>query len=109
MMETIPLGFSVNGVRVERPAVRADQLLIDFLHEALHLTGTKFSCGVGACGACKIAASTEPAGPLMPVLACYARMKAVNGLHITTVEGLQSGEALHPLQLAFLENYAFQC
>jgi len=45
----------------------------------------------------------------MPVLACYARLKAIHGLYITTVEGLQRDGTLHPLQHSFLEHYSFQC
>jgi aerobic-type carbon monoxide dehydrogenase small subunit (CoxS/CutS family) len=104
----IDVKLTVNGASVER-RVRADKLLIDFLHEELDLTGTKFSCGIGACGACKVSVQEAPDSELLPVLACFARMNAVDGMHITTVEGLSSGEALHPLQRAFLDDYSFQC
>lgn len=108
--ETIDLDIVVNGKREQRAGQRADRLLIDFLHEELGLTGTKFSCGVGACGACKVAIQPAEGAPLLPVLSCYARLKAVNGMHITTVEGLAEPDGqLHPLQQAFLDHYAFQC
>ncbi len=99
----------LNGKRIERAKVRADDILVDFLHEELGLTGTKFSCGIGACGACKVALQETSDGPMIPVLACYARLKAINGMHITTVEGLGTSEKLHPLQAAFLEEHSFQC
>lgn len=109
-LETIPtFKLTVNGVPFERQNVRGDELLIDFLHEECGLTGTKFSCGVGACGACKVALQVTAGGPMIPVLTCYARLSAVEGMHITTVEGLGSRDNLHPLQQAFLEDYAFQC
>jgi aerobic-type carbon monoxide dehydrogenase small subunit (CoxS/CutS family) len=101
--------LTVNGEPVERKDVRADDLLIDFLHEECGLTGTKFSCGIGACGACKVALQVTADGPMMPVLACYARLSAIEGMHITTVEGLGCREKLHPLQQAFLDDHAFQC
>ncbi len=104
----IDVKFTVNGGPVER-SVRADKLLVDFLPEDLGLTGTKFSCGIGACGACKVAVQEGPSTELLPVLACFARMNAVDGMCITTVEGLSSGPTLHPLQQAFLDDYAFQC
>lgn len=104
----IDLRLTVNGTPVEQ-RVRADRTLIDFLHEELGLTGTKFSCGIGACGACKVAVQAAPDGELIPVLACFARLNAVHGMHVTTVEGLAPAGTLHPLQQAFLDDYAFQC
>ena len=108
--EEIDLTLFVNGDRIERTAIRADMLLLDFLHEDLGLTGTKFSCGIGACGACKVALQEAEDGPMMPVLACFARLKSINGTRITTVEGLaDSSGAPNPLQQAFLDEHAFQC
>lgn len=107
--DLIDVKLIVNGTSVER-RVRADKLLIDFLHEDVNLTGTKFSCGIGACGACKVAVQATEDGELVPVLSCYARMSAVNGMRVTTVEGLAPDRGtLHPLQQAFLEGYSFQC
>lgn len=87
-----------------------DDLLVNVLHEQLELTGTKLSCGIGSCGACKVVAQKEPGSPKMAMLACYARMDSIERLHFTTVEGLAGpGGELHPLQREFLECYSFQC
>lgn len=101
--------LTVNGTVFEKDDVPADKLLIDFLHEDCGLTGTKFSCGVGACGACKVALQASATAPMIPILACYARLKSVQGMLVTTVEGLGSRDNLHPLQQAFLEDHSFQC
>ncbi|WP_406699709.1 (2Fe-2S)-binding protein [Singulisphaera sp. Ch08] len=101
--------LTVNGKEYERTDARADELLIDFLHEECELTGTKFSCGVGACGSCKVAVQVTKDAPMVPVLACYARLKSVVGMYVTTVEGLEAQGNLHPLQKAFLEEHSFQC
>jgi aerobic-type carbon monoxide dehydrogenase small subunit (CoxS/CutS family) len=111
MSEKIDLDITVNGMQVNRRGVPARQLLVDFLHDdpKLRLTGTKLSCGIGQCGACKVALQESEDGPMMPVLGCYARLGSIDGMHITTVEGLAQNGRLHPLQQAFLEEYAFQC
>lgn len=108
------LQLVINGRAEDFQDVREDALLVDLLH-ARGLTATKYSCGIGACGACKVAvrvAANEPggsAGPWYPLLTCYARARAVQGLEIITTEGLCKDGVLHPLQRAFLEGYAFQC
>jgi len=109
--EKIDLEITINGKQVNRRGVPARQLLVDFLHDdpELRLTGTKLSCGVGQCGACKVALRESKDGPMMAVLGCYARLNSINGMHITTVEGLAQNGVLHPLQQAFLDEYAFQC
>jgi carbon-monoxide dehydrogenase medium subunit len=85
-------------------AVRPNELLLNVLRERLQLTGTKYGCGVGECGACTIYLDGEPA------LACLTLAVAADGREVTTVEGLQgpNGE-LDPLQEAFIEHAAFQC
>lgn len=108
------LRLVINGKVEDFKDVREDALLVDLLH-ARELTATKYSCGIGACGACKVAvraAANEAggaAGPWYPLLTCYARARAVQGLEILTTEGLCKDGVLHPLQRAFLEGYAFQC
>jgi aerobic-type carbon monoxide dehydrogenase small subunit (CoxS/CutS family) len=106
------IAITVNGEVRRLDAVPTDLALIDLLHEELDLTGTKFGCGIGACHACTVAVRPAPGGPLEAVRACQARAVALDGKEITTVEGLapagQAG-ALAPLQLAFLEAFAFQC
>jgi carbon-monoxide dehydrogenase medium subunit len=85
-------------------AVRPNELLLNVLRERLQLTGTKYGCGVGECGACTVYLDGEPA------LACLTLAVAADGREVTTVEGLQgpNGE-LDVLQEAFIEHAAFQC
>ncbi|MEO3859138.1 2Fe-2S iron-sulfur cluster-binding protein [Acrocarpospora sp. B8E8] len=77
--------------------------LLDLLRERLGLTGSKKGCDHGQCGACTVLIDGRR------VLACLALAVAQDGAEITTVEGLASGERLHPLQAAFIEHDAFQC
>lgn len=118
VVKKFELTITINGKLYEFDDVPANQLLIDFLHERLRLTGAKLSCGIGSCSACKVAIQETPDGPLIPVLSCYARMNAVNGMYVTTVESLAKPkdempevvmDDLHPLQQAFLRHFAFQC
>lgn len=92
----------VNGTR-RALDVDADRSLLGVLREELDLTGAKYGCGEGKCGACTVLVDDEP------VHACLARVGAVAGKAITTVEGLEKDGALHPLQQAFLDEGAFQC
>jgi aerobic-type carbon monoxide dehydrogenase small subunit (CoxS/CutS family) len=109
--EKIDLEITINGKQVSRRGVPARQLLVDYLHDdpELRLTGTKLSCGIGQCGACKVALQESKDGPMMAVLGCYARLDSIDSMHVTTVEGLAQNGRLHPLQQAFLDEYAFQC
>ncbi len=95
--------LTVNGV-THRLAVRPNELLLNVLRERLHLTGAKYGCGIGECGACTVWLDDQPA------LACLTLAVAADGSQVTTVEGLQgpNGE-LDPLQEAFIEHAAFQC
>ncbi|GAA0988504.1 2Fe-2S iron-sulfur cluster-binding protein [Acrocarpospora macrocephala] len=94
--------LQVNGVR--RPVdVDPRVSLLDLLRERLGLTGSKKGCDHGQCGACTVLIDGRR------VLACLALAVAQEGAEITTVEGLASGERLHPLQAAFIEHDAFQC
>ena len=95
--------LTVNGRR-ERLAVRPNTLLLNVLREKLHLTGAKYGCGIGECGACTVWLDDTP------VLACLVLAIAADGCTVTTVEGLQgpNGE-LDPLQKSFIEHAAFQC
>ena len=94
-------------VRVNRRAVRltvdADAFLVDVLRDKLALTGTKYGCGMGECGACTVLLDGEP------VFACLVLTVETDGRDVTTIEGLAGGDELHPLQRAFAERGAVQC
>jgi aerobic-type carbon monoxide dehydrogenase small subunit (CoxS/CutS family) len=77
--------------------------LLSVLRDDLGLTGTKFGCGEGQCGACTVLVDG------VPVRSCMTPCGTVGPQKITTVEGLARGEALHPLQQALLDVGAFQC
>ena len=93
--------LTVNGksASVDAPA---DMPLLWALRDILNLKGTKYGCGIGACGACTVHLDGQP------VRSCQTRMSAVNGRSITTIEGL-SAEGTHPVQLAWMEIDVPQC
>jgi len=101
--ETHTISITVNGV-VHRLRVKPNELLVNVLRERLDLTGTKYGCGIGECGACTVQIDG------IPTLSCLTLAVSADGKEITTVEGLEGphGE-LDPLQEAFIENDAFQC
>ena len=101
-MNKINIQFTVNGKKREAQ-VEANELLLNLLREELYLTGTKYGCGVGECGACTVFLNEEP------VLACLTLAASVDGKDITTIEGLAKGSELHPMQVSFLKNAAVQC
>jgi aerobic carbon-monoxide dehydrogenase small subunit len=84
-------------------AVEPFQTLNEVLREDLNLTGTKLGCGDGDCGACTVLVNGRS------VSSCLTLAVSVDGQEVTTVEGLASGENLHPIQEAFLEHGAIQC
>jgi xanthine dehydrogenase YagT iron-sulfur-binding subunit len=77
--------------------------LLDALRESLELTGTKKGCDHGQCGACTVLVDNRR------ILSCLTLAIMKDGAQVTTVEGLVKGDALHPLQHAFVEHDAFQC
>lgn len=95
-------GLNVNG-SLRALDVDGDRTLLGVLREELDLTGAKYGCGEGKCGACVVLVDDEP------VHACVAKVGAFEGKAITTVEGLEKNGTLHPLQQAFLDEGAFQC
>jgi aerobic-type carbon monoxide dehydrogenase small subunit (CoxS/CutS family) len=94
--------LSVNGLRVEVDADDEASLLV-VLRDYLGLTGTKYGCGEGECGACTVLVESDA------VRSCVTPVAGVMGKDITTIEGLERGGHLHPLQQAFLDTGAFQC
>ncbi|HBY57169.1 MAG TPA: (2Fe-2S)-binding protein [Candidatus Atribacteria bacterium] len=101
-MKKIEIEFIVNGKK-RRIFVKPNDLLINIIRNDLYLTGSKYGCGIGECGACTVLLDGEP------VLSCLTLAVTVNGKEITTIEGLAKGDELHPVQKAFLENGAVQC
>jgi len=92
----------VNGA--ERSVdVSSENTLLSVLREKLELTGTKYGCGEGQCGACTVLIEGSP------VRSCRMQVSSAAGKKITTIEGLARGERLHAVQQAFLETEAFQC
>lgn len=80
-----------------------DRLLLFVLRNDLDLTGTKYGCGEGECGACTVLLNGTP------VRSCQIRVSAAAGQEITTIEGLAREGKLHPVQEAFIECDAMQC
>ena len=77
--------------------------LLSYIRFDLGLTGAKYGCGEGLCGACTVLVDGQP------VKTCQSTVGAVAGGRITTIEGLAAGGKLHPLQEAFIEESAMQC
>ena len=77
--------------------------LLDFLREKLHLTGTKKGCDHGQCGACTVLIDGKR------VNSCLTLAIMKDGAEITTIEGLETNDQLHPMQQAFINHDAFQC
>src|SRR5262245_30203065 len=102
MVETIEVALAVNGRPVRR-RVRADQRLLDVLREELRLTGAKEGCGKGECGACTVLVDGQA------VDSCLMLAYQADGAAVETIEGLASGERLHPIQDAFVEKGGVQC
>lgn len=100
MIRTISFGLNGQDVSLKTDDER---MLLWVLRSDLELTGTKFGCGEGLCGACTVLLDGEA------VRACSTPLKGVAGKQVTTIEGLASGGRLHALQQAFLDHHAFQC
>ncbi len=101
MSSKITTTFIVNGKRVTVDAVE-DTPLLWVLREHLKLTGTKFGCGAGECGACTVHIEGKPA------YACLVKIGGVADKNVTTIEGL-SPDNSHPLQKAWLAEQVPQC
>jgi aerobic-type carbon monoxide dehydrogenase small subunit (CoxS/CutS family) len=102
------LGITVNGRAHGPMEVRDDLTMNDFLREFLGLTGTKFGCGAAQCLSCSVIVD-DPDGSSHTRPTCIASAASFNGKAIRTVEGHAKNGELSPLQMAFVEHFAFQC
>jgi aerobic-type carbon monoxide dehydrogenase small subunit (CoxS/CutS family) len=100
MMENV--SFKLNGKPV-RLSVDSKRALLWVLRTDLGLTGTKYGCGVGLCGACTVLVDNKA------VRSCRVPVKDVAGKEVITIEGLAKKGKLHPIQQAFIEHDALQC
>ena len=96
------ISLTVNGEQRELAVDDADTLL-EVLRDGLKLWSVREACGVGACGSCTVLLDGRP------VSACFLLAARLEGRTVETVEGLGAGDALHPIQQAFLEHDAAQC
>jgi aerobic-type carbon monoxide dehydrogenase small subunit (CoxS/CutS family) len=98
----VKITLQVNGVS-HTVDVAPAQTLLSVLRDSLELTGTKYGCGEGQCGACTVLVDRQP------VKSCQVRAALVQSKPITTIEGLARNGQLHPVQEAFLSAEALQC
>jgi aerobic-type carbon monoxide dehydrogenase small subunit (CoxS/CutS family) len=94
--------LTINGKR-RRFDVEANTLLLNLLRDELYLTGTKYGCGIGECGACTVHLNGEA------VLSCMVLAVDADGGCVDTIEGMADGDKLDPIQEAYLEEGAVQC
>src|SRR5690348_18372166 len=98
----VDLTLRVNG-SAQRLRLDSRVTLLDVLRDRLGLTGTKKGCDQGACGACTVLVDGKR------VLSCLTLAPQCDGREVTTIEGLADGDALHPMQAAFVRHDALQC
>ncbi len=94
--------ITING-RKRRFDVEPNKLLLNLVRDDLYLTGTKYGCGIGECGACTVHLDGEA------VLACMVLAVDADGRSVDTVEGVADGTKLDPVQEAYIEEGAIQC
>ena len=94
--------FKLNG-QAKSLTVDRERMLLWVLRTDFGLTGTKFGCGEGFCGACTVLVNNEA------VRSCQLPVKEVDGKKVITIEGLAKNDKLHPLQEAFIKHDALQC
>jgi xanthine dehydrogenase YagT iron-sulfur-binding subunit len=100
---SLSISFTINGATQEVTLDDPRVTLLDLLRERLHLTGTKKGCDRGQCGACTVLVDGRR------VNSCLALAISQDGADILTIEGLAQGDALHPVQAAFIAHDGFQC
>jgi xanthine dehydrogenase YagT iron-sulfur-binding subunit len=98
----VPVTLEVNGQTFDL-ALEPRESLLDTLRDRLHLVGTKKGCDQGTCGACTVLVDGKR------VNSCFTLSIMTQGKRVTTIEGLAHGDALHPMQQAFLDHDGFQC
>jgi len=96
------ISFTLNG-KPTRITVDDERTLLWVLRSDLGLTGAKFGCGAGLCGACTVLVNKQA------VRSCAVAVKEIAGKHLLTIEGLSKDGKLHPIQEAFVNHSAFQC
>lgn len=101
-MKKLTVNFVLNG-REQTIEVDTSRRLLDLLRDDLGLTGVKEGCGEGECGACTVIINGQA------VNSCLMLAAQVDGMEVTTIEGLGDEEHLHPLQESFIEEGAVQC
>lgn len=95
--------LQINGQMTEVTDEQPDRLLLWVLREELAMTGTRFGCGAGQCGACTVLLDGTA------VRSCQTPLSTVGQRAVTTIEGLAQGDALHPVQQAFIDEQVPQC
>lgn len=108
MSNKVNIQITINGKALS-DQVKDTRTLADYLHEYQGLTGTKVCCGIGICRACSVAVKRPGADTIEAVRACITPLSSLQGASVTTIEGLQQGDQLHPLQEALLKHFSFQC
>ncbi|WP_164008740.1 (2Fe-2S)-binding protein [Pyxidicoccus trucidator] len=102
MSDKVSVSLNVNG-KTHALSVAPERTLLDVLREELRATGTRRGCDAGDCGACTVLVEG------LPVLSCLSLPARLSGRAITTVEGLETGGELHPVQRALVQHGAVQC
>jgi xanthine dehydrogenase YagT iron-sulfur-binding subunit len=100
---TFSISLTVNGVKRNVELGDPRVTLLDLLRERLDLTGTKKGCDRGQCGACTVLVNGRR------INSCLALALSLDGADVLTVEGIATGDALHPVQSAFIDHDALQC
>lgn len=100
---TLSISLTINHVQHALTLDDPRVTLLDLLRERLHLTGTKKGCDRGQCGACTILVDGRR------INSCLALAASHDGADLLTIEGVAAGDALHPVQRAFIEHDGFQC
>ena len=96
------ISLTVNG-RAQTAELEDRRLLVQFLREDLNLTGTHVGCDTSQCGACVVHVNGKA------VKSCTMLAAQADGAEVTTIEGLENGDGLHPVQEAFREHHGLQC